>query len=109
MASGDGKAGWDRDSSSGTACVWTEDDKGAGGKKILKKIQGYGSLLHRMKAYAGRSLPGDDELVPDSFRVGRVGHVRPRCLLHDLLVVLIFGKGDGSQGTDAQRRRNGNL
>lgn len=63
-----------------------------------------------MKAYAGCSLPGErDELVPDSFRVGRVGHVRPRCLLHDLLVVLIFGKGDGSQGTDAQRRRDGDL
>lgn len=36
MASGDGKAGWDRDSSSGTACVWTENDKGAGGKMMFK-------------------------------------------------------------------------
>lgn len=46
---------------------------------------------------------------PDPLRVGRVGHVRPRRLLHGLLVELVFGQGHGAQRTHPQRRRDADL
>lgn len=40
--------------------------------------------------------------APDPLGVGRVGHVRPRRLLHGLLVELVFGHGNRPQRADPQ-------
>lgn len=46
---------------------------------------------------------------PDPLRVGRVGHVGPRRLLHGLLVEMVFGQGHGTQGAHPQRRGDADL
>lgn len=46
---------------------------------------------------------------PDPLRVGRVGHVGPRRLLHGLLVEVVFGQGHGTQGAHPQRRGDADL
>lgn len=47
--------------------------------------------------------------VPDPLGVGWVGHVRPRRLLHGLLVELVFGQGNRPQRADPQRRGDADL
>lgn len=63
---------------------------------------------------SGEVLPcglvrGGKKSAPDPLWVGRVGHVCPRCLLHGLLVDLVFGEGNWPQRADSQRRRDVDL
>lgn len=46
---------------------------------------------------------GKNVTAPDSLGVGWVWHMRPRLLLHGLLVDLVFGQGNRPQRTHPQR------
>lgn len=60
-------------------------------------------LCITMLFLTAEKVGGKNFTAPDSLGVGWVWHMRPRLLLHDLLVALVFGQGNRAQRTHPQR------
>lgn len=106
--------------------VWKEDEKGADSTSVQRSIKNVLNCVKEKRSdtehsqsallthvtvwyvYLWRPNEGD-ERVPDPLRVWWVRHVCPGGLLHNVLVVLLFGDGDRTQRTNAQWWRNVHL
>lgn len=69
----------------------------------------FSSFLSTFLSLGGEKAERVHLTAPGPLGVGRVGHVRPRRLLHGLLVQLVFGQGEGPQRAHAQRGRDVHL